>query len=121
MPVGSDRLAATKQQVIENVAQTYGLAAHLPNYNLIEYAFNIKAALEDLKASLFVVADLSLERPSCYYELGIAEALGKKVYIIAQTGTVIHQTVNRKDTQFYNDTTQLKIIVDKIFSGFFLA
>ncbi len=114
MPMGSDEDAPKKQHLIQQVAQTHDLVVHLPNYNLSEPSFDIHRELEDLKGSLFVIADLSLERPSCYYELGIAEALGKKIYLIARTGTDIHQTVNRKDIQFYRDMNHLQILIGDI-------
>ena len=82
MPMGSDQFASTKQQLIGQVAQVHDLETHFPKYSLSEPAFDMHAIIEDLKESLFVIADLSLERPSCYYELGVAEAFGnaKRVY-----------------------------------------
>jgi len=112
--MGSDEHASKKQHLIQQVAQTHDLVVHLPKYNLSEPSFDIHVELEDLKGSLFVIADLSLERPSCYYELGIAEALAKKIYLIAHTGTDIHQTVNRIDIQFYRDMNHHKILIDEI-------
>jgi hypothetical protein len=114
MPMGSDEDALEKQHLIQQVARTYDFVAHLPKYNLSDPSFDIHRELEDLKGSLFIIADLSLERPSCYYELGVAEALGKKIYLIARIGTTIHQTVNRKDTQFYRDMNHLQILIADI-------
>jgi hypothetical protein len=113
MPVDSDEHASKKQHLIQQMAQTHDLIAHLPKYNLSEPSFDIYVELEDLKGSLFVIADLSLERPSCYYELGMAEALEKKIYLIAHIGTAIHQTANRKNIQFYRDMNHLKILIDQ--------
>ena len=53
-------------------------------------------ALEDLVGRIkreirnaqFVVADLTDERPSCYFEAGFAEALGKKVVYVASKQSV---------------------------------
>ena len=114
MPVGADILASTKQQFIQQVAQAHNLDVHFPRYSLSEPAFDIKAAIGDLKGALFVIADLSLERPSCYYELGIAETIGKKVYLIAGIETSIHQTSNRGDIRFYKDISHLKILIEEI-------
>jgi hypothetical protein len=35
--------------------------------------------------AVFVLADLSLERPSCYFELGLAQAVRAHVFVIAAT------------------------------------
>jgi hypothetical protein len=114
MPVASDEDAPQKQHLIQQVALKHELVARIPKYNLTEPTFDIHSEVEDLKGSLFVIADLSLERPSCYYELGIAEALGKKVYLIAHTGTAIHQTANRKALRFYQDMNQLKSVIEEV-------
>lgn len=108
MPVGSDLAFPIKQEIIQQIAEAYTLEVHFPKYSLNKPAFDMQKTIEDLKGSLFVIADLSLERPSCYYELGIAESLVKKVFIIAQSGTDIHQTVNRERVQFYKDLGDLK-------------
>jgi hypothetical protein len=62
------------------------------------------------------LADLSLERPSCYYELGLAEALGKPVYLIAAEGTDIHQTASRRLVSFYNGQEDFIILLKHILS-----
>jgi nucleoside 2-deoxyribosyltransferase len=43
---------------------------------------------KEIKAALFVVADLTDERPSCYFEAGYAEALGKPVIYVASKQSV---------------------------------
>jgi hypothetical protein len=111
MPIGSDRAFPIKQEIIRQIAKTYNLEAHFPNYSSSKPVFAIRQTMEDLRGSLFVIADLSLERPSCYYELGIAESLGKKVFIIAQSGTDIHQTMNREYVQFYQDLSDFKEVL----------
>jgi nucleoside 2-deoxyribosyltransferase len=57
------------------------------------------SALEDAD---IVLADLSFERPSCYFEVGFAQALGKRVALIATDGTAIHQVIGRDALIFYN-------------------
>ena len=37
----------------------------------------------EIRDSLFVVADLTDERPSCYFEIGFAEALGRPIIYVA--------------------------------------
>ena len=43
---------------------------------------------KEIKASIFVVADLTDERPSCYFEVGYAEALNKPVIYMASKQSV---------------------------------
>jgi nucleoside 2-deoxyribosyltransferase len=61
-----------------------------------------------------VLADLSLERPSCYYELGLAEALGKPVYLIAKKNTDIHQTASRRLVRYFDNEDEYKVLVENI-------
>ena len=76
-----------------------------------------KQTLQDMKQCEFVLVNLSLERPSCYYELGLAEAIGKPVYLIAIEGTDIHQTASRKLVQFYNTNEELVGLLRDIISS----
>jgi hypothetical protein len=43
---------------------------------------------KEIRASVFVVADLTDERPSCYFEAGYAEALGRQVIYVASKNSV---------------------------------
>jgi nucleoside 2-deoxyribosyltransferase len=44
----------------------------------------------EILGSALVLADLTGERPNCYYEAGYAHALGKTVILTARAGTPIH-------------------------------
>lgn len=115
-PFGSDSQAGYKQGTIQEVAEEFDLEAHFPSYNKETPAFKLDTTIKDLQGSEFVLVDLSLERPSCYYELGIAEALGKKIYLIAKRGTDIHQTANRNFVRFYDDLNHLRNTTKLIFN-----
>jgi nucleoside 2-deoxyribosyltransferase len=65
-----------------------------------------------MKAASLIVADLSLERPSCYYELGVAQALGRPTFLLAVTGTAIHQVADRDRIHFYADLKELSVMMD---------
>jgi len=43
-----------------------------------------------INRSAFVIADLTHERPNCYYEVGYAHAFAKPVIILAKEGTTRH-------------------------------
>ena len=65
----------------------------------IEPHFDLAEALNELESVDLVIADLSFERPSCYYELGMAQAKGIPTFLIAQHGTQLHQHAG--DVRFY--------------------
>lgn len=46
--------------------------------------------VEEISKSEVVLADLSGERPNCYYEAGFAHALGKEMIFTIKKGTPIH-------------------------------
>lgn len=70
----------------------------------------VKRIKEEIERSQFVVADLTDERPSCYFEAGYAEALRKPVIYVAskesvvnpKTPTRIHFDIHRNINLFVN-------------------
>ncbi len=46
--------------------------------------------LENIADSKVILADLSGERPNCYYEAGFAHALGKEIIFSIKKGDAIH-------------------------------
>jgi hypothetical protein len=65
---------------------------------------------KEIKGALFAIADLTDERPSCYFEAGYAEALGKPVIYVASkqsvakpgTKTTIHFDIHMNMNYFTN-------------------
>lgn len=70
----------------------------------------VKKIKEEIERASFVVADLTDERPSCYFEVGYAEALGKPIIFVAskesvvnpKTKTRIHFDIHRNVNYFVN-------------------
>ena len=70
---------------------------------------------KEIRASVFVVADLTDERPSCYFEAGYAEALGRPVIYVASkqsvakpgTPTKVHFDIHM-NVQFFSNHKELK-------------
>lgn len=60
---------------------------------LDEVVSRIKQEIGDAQ---FVVADLTDERPSCYFEAGYAEALGRPIIYIASKESVVHPGVKTR-------------------------
>jgi len=46
--------------------------------------------LKSIDRSLVIIADLTDERPNCYYEVGYADARGKQVILTAREGHKVH-------------------------------
>lgn len=77
-------------------------------------SLSAEATLKLFQKCDFFIADLSFERPSCYYELGYLQALGKRIAVIAQSGSQIHQLQSKDNISYYNDLTTYKEIIEKI-------
>jgi nucleoside 2-deoxyribosyltransferase len=107
MPVGSDLFAAEKKRAIADGAARAGFEVRFPDYLPLKPTFKISELITEIREADYVIADLSYERPSCYYELGIAEALGKRVHLVAKTGTPIHQSAARSLVRYYVDIADL--------------
>ena len=87
--VGSDPGYAPKRQALDDIAQELNIRFFFPLDQ--QKSVSVSSAVADLHKAGLVIADLSLERPSCYFEVGVAQGIGKTVAFIAATGTPIHQ------------------------------
>ena len=114
MPVGSNPKKNEIQKIIVDSSRNFKSKPNFPKYATKNPVFSLQATLQDIRNSEFVLADLSLERPSCYYELGLAEALGIPVYLVAKAGTDIHQTASRRLVNFYESEKDLSRLVVNI-------
>jgi hypothetical protein len=111
-PVGADPRFAAKRSVLEELGIEWG---HEPFFPLERHReFSIGVTTRDMQRAEFVLADLSLERPSCYFELGLAEAANARVFLVAAAGTPIHQVGNANKVVFYSDMMQYRSEVSEI-------
>jgi hypothetical protein len=117
MPMYSDPSAKEKIVIIRKVANSRNFIAHFPEYKNEKQSFSIDSIMNKIKGCSFVLADLSLERPSCYYELGIVESIKIPVYLIAKSGTDIHQTAKRDQVLFFQNFEELEKILTYIFDN----
>lgn len=86
---------------------------HIERIDSIEGDFQISdEIISCIQKSEFVIADLTLERPNVYFELGYARGIGKEVLTLAKTGTKLHFDVQGVRTSFYRSPidAQSKVI-----------
>jgi len=109
--------------VVETVIREFGgVAIRIDREQpLDELVARIKREIRD---AIFLIADLTDERPSCYFEAGFAEALGKPVIYIASKNSVMKPGIATKvhfdihmNVQFFTNTKELheklKAVVEK--------
>jgi nucleoside 2-deoxyribosyltransferase len=72
-----------------------------------------KLILNRIKASEYLIADLSNNRPNVYYEIGYAHAIKKKPIFICKEGTDLHFDIKGYNTIFYSNMTELKKELNK--------
>ncbi len=76
----------------------------------------------EIEKADFIIADLTDERPSCYFEAGYAEALKKPIIYIASEQSIIepsnltkiHFDVHMNVNKFSNMTEMIKKILNVI-------
>ncbi len=111
MPVGSDPSHAERSAAIKTGLAQVGYAAVLPTYDAADPHFSPEEFTALVRSADAVLADLTGERPSCYFELGFAEALGKPARLFAQAGTDIHQSSHRHAIVLYRGIDELAGLV----------
>ncbi|GAH66550.1 unnamed protein product, partial [marine sediment metagenome] len=64
--------------------------------------------VDSIRKSRFLIADLTEEKPNCYYEIGYAHALEKPVVILAKKGTIRHFDIQGYKWNYWNNYKNLK-------------
>jgi nucleoside 2-deoxyribosyltransferase len=116
MPVGSDPMYRERREALRHILRGRGKIGHFPLEHNENTELNLDSIIADMNSADQVVADLALERPSCYFEVGLAQALGKRVRLIAPIGTDVHQVGERELVERYDCFDEYKSIIDKIIS-----
>ena len=116
-PQRTDPLFEEKKHIVESVSAQFRVNAnYAPGYSVYS-ALDIKKSIQLLKSADFFIADLSYERPSCYFEVGFVQSIEKPIDLIALTGTIIHQVLGRESLRFYKDLNEYEFLIKSIISS----
>ena len=67
--------------------------------------------IDEIKTAEFLVADITGERPSVYYEIGYAHALGRRVTMLRRAGTHIHFDIAAYNCPEYKNLMDLRTLL----------
>ena len=79
----------------------------------------VEQITEGIRNATFVIADLSLERPNVYLEVGYAWALKKPVVLVARDGQRLHFDLSHHKCLFYKNITRLSASLEKTIQDMF--
>lgn len=131
MPIQGDRFGTQDdQRIFEEFDRRYEiLETMLGKFKCVAIRIDKEHPMEDLvgrikdeiRKAKFVIADLTDERPSCYFEAGYAEALGRQVIYVASKESVIRPKEKtkihfdiHKNVNYFTNATELKAKVKSV-------
>jgi hypothetical protein len=114
MPVGSDPQFHHKRRILELALRDVDQTGHFPLEVNTGREFSLDSALQDMRAADLIIGDLALERPSCYFEVGLAQAAGLYVALVAPVGTPIHQVSGRGRVAFYSNDSSYEAVIREL-------
>lgn len=100
------------KNTIKRVCKEFEINAYTANE--IEHQDRITdLILREIACCEFLIADLSLERPNVYYEIGYAHALNKKPILYRRAGTKLHFDLSVHNVPEYKNITELEEMLRK--------
>lgn len=102
-----------KRQIVKEICEAYAIRFSTAEEYKTEDILSTEKTIAQFENIDFFIADLSFERPSCYYEVGYIQAIKKKTFLIAQKGTIIHQVIG--EVLYYTNLNEYRVMIEKIF------
>lgn len=105
-------------ETIKEVFKVFGVRAYRADE--IQHQDRITdVILNEIGSCEYVIADLSLERPNVYYEIGYAHAKGKKPILVRASGTNLHFDLSVHNVPEYQNMKELRDILRKRLTAIF--
>lgn len=112
-PYSIDPDYENKRRIVEKILMGTNLELVLAEDKLNKGSLSAEKTIMLFKECDFFIADLSFERPSCYYELGYLQALDKEITIVARENSLIHQLLERNSIDYYSDLIDYKKLIEE--------
>lgn len=110
-PINNTDVDHNYEYVIKPLVKQYGFS--IERADEIHHTEQINdVILASIDRSKFLIADLTDERPNCYYEIGYAHSRNKPVIIIAKQGTTRHFDISTYKWNYWNNYQDLKILLE---------
>jgi guanylate kinase len=98
-----EEMDETHQAIIQAPRLSNHPYIHIERIDAIRGDYHIyDQIISCIRKSEFIIADLTLEKPNVYFELGYARGIGKEVLSLARRGSKLHFDIQGVRTDFYN-------------------
>ncbi|GAB3636710.1 hypothetical protein GCM10027422_23000 [Hymenobacter arcticus] len=111
-PYNIDSLYTEKKRIIEILCEKYSVNFVRAEDGVTGRSLNAEETALLLQQCDCAIADLSYERPSCYYEVGYLQAIRKPVYLTSDTNTALHQALEIENVLLYSGLNEYRKIIE---------
>jgi nucleoside 2-deoxyribosyltransferase len=113
-PYTIDFLYYKKKEAVDILSKKYDVNFIRAEDNTTGRSLNAEETAVLLHQCSYAIADLSYERPSCYYEVGYLQAIKKPVYLISATNVPLHQALGIGNVMLYDSLNDYEKTIENI-------